>query len=81
MRPTTAYYDPHRPADRGLVFESLQEFKANLARANFQCGWLLQLTPSTVETLAQEDQLQFPLTKQALNSACSKVLEMSPMMQ
>ena len=76
VRPTTTYYDPRRPADRGLIFERLQEFKANLARANFQCGWLLQLTPATIETLAQEDQVQFPLTKLALNSACSKVLEM-----
>ena len=48
----------------------------NLARANFQRGWLLQLTPARIENLHQEDQLQFPLTKLALNSACSNVLEM-----
>ena len=77
IRPTANYFDPHCPADRGIVFEHLEQFKANLRSAHFQCGWLLQLTPATSETAHadQEGPVQFPLTEQALTKACSKVLE------
>lgn len=75
VRPTSDYFDPRSPADRGIDFERLEEFKARLGSAHLQCGWLLQLTPATSDTLAQEDQIQFPLTEQALTRACSNVLE------
>ena len=75
--PTANYFDPRCPADRGIVFECLEQFKASLRSAHFQCGWLLQLTPATSETAHadQEDTVQFPLTDQALARASSKVLE------
>ena len=71
IRPTANYFDPRCPADRGIVFERLEQFKANLS-AHFQCGWLLQLTSATCETAHadQEGPVQFPLTEQALARAC-----------
>ena len=74
IRPTANYFDPRCPADRDIVFERLQQFKASLGSARFQCRWLLQLIPATSETV-HEGPVQFPLTEQALTRACSKVLE------
>ena len=77
VRPIATCYDPRRPADRCINIERFENLKASLAEHDLKCGWALQLTPAPSKPADNEHdiQLQFPLTKQTMDMACSKVLE------
>ena len=74
VRPTITIYDPRGLGDRCINFEQFDKFKSSLAEKKLKSGWALQLTPASSRTIDDET-IQFPLTKTAMERACSIVQE------
>lgn len=67
-------FDPQPITERHVNLDSFDGVKQDLGKAGFKCGWLLQITPVSRAT-PQEQYIQFPLTKEQQEAACSIVLK------
>ena len=78
LRPTIETFDPRPRQERSIDFDRFEKFKNELESCGFKCGLLLQLTPASSDVqhdVQQDIHTQFPLTKEELKVACSKVME------
>ena len=66
------------PSKKEHRLRPFEKFRNELDSCGFKCGWLLQFTQASSDIqhdVQQDVRAQFPLTKEELKLACSKLME------